>query len=65
MEISGWREMMKRNVIIYKDPAKQADSRIPGSEASLGKREKERGMLVCRGVLVSFRNGFYFKENKT
>lgn len=54
MEISGWREMMKRNVIIYKDPAKQADSRIPGSEASLGKREKERGMLVCRGVLVSF-----------
>lgn len=48
---------MKRNVIIYKDPAKQADSRIPGSEASLGKREKEEGDA---GVQRS--SGFFLKR---
>ena len=45
MEISRWREMMKQNVIICKDPAKRADSRLPGLEASL--RGERGGRCWC------------------
>lgn len=47
--------MMNRNVIIFKDPAKQAAKTIPGSDALAGEGE----MLMLRGcLLIPFETAF-------
>ena len=55
MEISRWREMMKQNVIICKDPAKPADS-LWG--------EREEGDVGVQINSCFFWNSFYFKNKK-
>lgn len=47
--------MMKRDIIIFKDPAKQAARTIPGSDVLAGEGE----MLMLRGwLLIPFEAAF-------
>lgn len=52
--------MMKRNVLVFKDPAKQAAGTIPGSEAP--ERRRRKGDLQVQMNFHFFWNCFYFKD---